>query len=124
MEKTDYLESLLSAKWEEKASQPFPEKASKDADKYFIFKNNKDTELGFAFFNQKQIARFRIFDIKTKEVSWFEIKMDSKINSVIEAIINNQNTIQQSEYFSLYFEISSKGEVAILAWEQYEDDYR
>ncbi len=118
------IENLKSNNWQEDSVQPFTEKVGNKASSYFSFKNKKETLLSFALFPDLKKIRFRIFDPITREVSWLEIGIDSNTDKIISKIIEKQNEITQPEAFGFYFEISGLGEVAILAWEQYEDDYR
>ncbi len=121
---TSYIELLKSNHWTEEPTQSFPEKAGKGADLYFTYKNKKENILTFAIFSKDNEIRFRVFDPKTKEVSWLQIGIDESVDQVISAIAEKQDEITQAEAFMFYFSISSLGKVAILAWEQYEDNYR
>jgi hypothetical protein len=115
---------LKSNHWIEETVQPFPEKAGKGADVYFSYKNKKENTLNFSFFSKDNNIRFRVYDQTSREVSWLEIGMDENAEKIIAAIVEKQDEITQPETFMFYFSISSLGEVAILAWEQYEDNYR
>lgn len=119
-----FIEILKFKQWREESTPSFSEKAGKGADIYFTYINKKENTLTFSVFTKDKNIRFRVFDPKSKEVSWLQIGIDANINKVISAIIEKRDEITQAETFMFYFSISSLGAVAILAWEQYEDNYR
>jgi hypothetical protein len=121
---TSFIEILKSNNWKEELTQSFSEKAGKGADLYFSYNNKKGNTLTFSIFTNDKNIRFRVYDPNTKEVSWLQIGMDASIDKVISAIVEKQDEITQPDTFMFYFSISGLGEVAILAWEQYEDNYR
>jgi hypothetical protein len=123
MNKLSFYEILRANCWSEQTVQPFAEKVGNKADRYFTYQNKKDNVLAFAVFEKESLVRFRIFDLKTGEVAWFDIEIDSQSDAVIKEITAKQDEITQAEAFGFYFSISSVGSVAILAWEQFEENY-
>ena len=124
MSDLSFTQILSSNHWTELSTPPFAENVGKGADTYFTYQNKKDNTLTVSIFSKDKKIRFRVFNIKTKEVAWLEIAIDSAVNTVISKIVEEQENITQADAFGFYFSISGLGEVAILAWEQYEDDYR
>jgi hypothetical protein len=123
MENLSFIELLMAANWKSD-NLSFKEKASRKAAHYFSYQNSRNNQLGLAVFPDEKFIRFRVFDMKTNEVSYLEIAIDNSTETIVGKIIEKQEELVQNDTFSFYFGISSLGEVSVLAWEQFEDDYR
>jgi hypothetical protein len=119
-----FTEMLMSNGWTAESGAPFAEKAGQGADAYFSFKNGKGNLLTLCVFEKDANVRFRVFDPGRRDVSWLQIVIDGDIDGVIAKIVEKQDEITQEGAFGFYFEVSGLGDVSILAWEQWEDNYR
>ena len=124
MAATHFQEMLKSNHWMEELKPSFAENAGQGATIYYSHKNKQKNTLTIAVFEKDKQIRFRVYDPKTKEQSWLQIEIDADVDKVVSKIIAQQDEITQEEAFGFYFSISGLGDVSILAWEQFEDDYR
>ncbi len=119
-----YPELLKSTGWTEAATPDFAEKAGAGASVYFNFRNQKGIHLTLAVFPVDARIRFRVYDPQTAEVRWLQVKLDPETDAVIAAIVAQQEELAPEGTMLFYMSISEYENVSILAWEQYEDDYR
>lgn len=114
---------LVASGWTLGTTAAFPEKAGHGATAYYAYHNAKGNRLTLAVFEQDQFIRFRIYDQTQPDAAWFQIGIDADVDQVIAEIDARRDEIQREGAFGFYFSISELGDVSILAWEQYEDDY-
>ena len=118
-----FPEMLKSSGWIAAASPTFAENAGRGASVYYSLENALHNSLAVAVFEAENFIRFRVYDPATSEGSWLQITIDADVDKIIAKIIAQQHTITEEETFRFYFGISGLGDVSVLAWEQYEDDY-
>jgi hypothetical protein len=116
---------LLSAQgWVESAANPFREKISQGAQFYATYQNNQNTVLGLAYFGTKDEFKLKVQAADTQDFTWFLVESKDKTEDFLSTLLSNQATAAYSNYFSLYLALSGVCPTSILAWEQWEDNYR
>jgi hypothetical protein len=115
---------LLEKGWQKPDSNPFQERVSQSADFYFSYLSTIGQNLGICIFNEKKLLKFRVSDPQNQDVRWFQSEFEDKLETLIQEIIEYQNQVSIRDYFGLYLKLSGICKTSILAWEQWESNYR
>jgi hypothetical protein len=124
MQSLSFSPTLISNGWMESSSPSFPEKAGAGAAIYYALHNPTGSDLSLAVFPADAIIRFRVYDPAMRESRWLQIQIDADTDAIISKIVARQADLTAETTFGFYFSIASFEGVSILAWEQFEDDYR
>lgn len=119
-----FKEKLITAGWQETTSNPFREKVSQGADLYFTFTAQNGQNLGICIFEPQKILKFRLANAQNQDCRWFQSEYADKLAELTQSIINQQDTVNLNNYFDIYFALSGICSTSILAWEQWESNYR
>lgn len=119
------METALTAQgWTKAEQNPFREKVSTRADAYFLLKNELNQELGLCVFSSNQLIKLRLFDPSEDDFVWFQVEYADKLPVFLDALIAEQHQADKNSYFGFYLALSATVPTSILAWEQWENNYR
>lgn len=118
------LSSLSQKGWTKEPSIPFNEAVAKEATECYTYTNQKNSQVAILTIPNKSLVRVRLSGTRGNNFNYFEIKTDSNEDAIINAIDSAKDDADINNYFSFYFSLQSGGEVSILAWEQWEANYR
>jgi hypothetical protein len=118
------LTSLTQKGWNQETTIPFREVVAQEATECYTYTNQKNSQVAILNVPSKSLIRVRLSGTRGNNFNYFEIKINSNEEVVIHTIDLAKDEADINNYFSFYFSLQEGGEVSILAWEQWEKDYR
>ncbi len=118
------FESLAQNGWKHHTSSPYQEAVSKEANNCYTFTNSKNTEIGLLTYADNSSVRIRLAGTRGNNFNYFEIPLKGNEEAVVNKINAVKDEADINNYFGLYFSLQEVGEASILAWEQWEKNYR
>ncbi len=119
------LESLTSKGWKKENAIPFREQIVKDAKECYSYSNAKNTQIALMPFTDQSVLTIRLAGTRGNNFNYFQIKIDATNEQlVVDKIDSIKDEVDINNYFNVYFGLQAVGEVAIMAWEQWEVNYR
>jgi len=109
--------------WEQHSEVPFKEAIAKKASICLTYHNAKNTQIGFLYYPEETSICLRLSSPDTDQFNYFQIKPEDMITT-LNTLIAAQDKADIHHYFGFYFDMQAAGEVSILAWEQWEPNYR
>ncbi|MGD1843386.1 MAG: hypothetical protein ACFB0B_21210 [Thermonemataceae bacterium] len=102
------------------------EKVAQEGDLYFSYTNPQQTLITLVYFAKNTSMRLCLQDLSNQEVRWFEIKIadQEQLGQFLEALAQQEQQVTLNNYFSFYAALSKVSNVSILAWEQWESNYK
>lgn len=103
-------------------AQALTEKVAQGANLHLSYKNKNQVQFDILFFEKENRIRLRFLG---SNVNWLQIKDYQKdVDAILDKLLKVQDDLSQGAWFSFYLAFSGICDAVILAWEQYEDDYR
>jgi hypothetical protein len=117
----DFMQAkLIQAGWQVFSQNPFREKVSQGAEIYFTYKSINGQNLGISFFEATKVLKIRLSDAQNQDCRWFASECTHRLEELLQAIINQQDTVNFAAYFGFYLALSGICPTSIVAWEQWE----
>ncbi|MBC7861700.1 MAG: hypothetical protein IAF38_01925 [Bacteroidia bacterium] len=116
-------QTLLKNGWQKQEANPFKEKIVEKAVACFTFENSNNTGIGFFTSEDPSRMYIRLYKPDNSKFNYFEIKTDT-VGKSIEKLISLQHSTNIDDYFSFYLDMQQACEISILAWEQWETNYK
>jgi hypothetical protein len=117
-------EKLLNAGWQLVETNPFREKVSKNADKYFTYTSALGHQLGICVFASQKLLKIRLADATQQKLNWFQSEFGNNLNDLVLTLMDRQDEADAHRYFGFYSALAGVCSTSILAWEQWESNYR
>lgn len=114
------LQALTAKGWTAQPTSRGNEKVAQAATAVFCYDTPSGDQIDLCYFEEEQKLRLRIYSPKEKDVRWFAIEVDNRLDELVQELVKTQNDIAFSNYFSFYFSMQAVCEISILAWEQWE----
>ncbi len=125
MNTQEQLKALTDKGWVEQSAPRFTDIIGQNADLYYSYDIPGGDQLDLCYFEKDNSLKLRIYGVSDREKNWFGMDADEHLPAFLEKLTEMQNSISRSAYFSFYFGIQSVSpEISILAWEQWEPNYR
>jgi len=118
-------ENLIQNGWKKEARISFSEEVAKQASECYTYINANNTQIALLFYADKSTVKIRLGGTRGIEFNYFEIKLSNNEVEIATAINAIKGEADISNYFSFYFALQGVSDtVSILAWEQWEKNYR
>ncbi|MCU0445637.1 MAG: hypothetical protein MUE85_12050 [Microscillaceae bacterium] len=115
---------LQQAGWQRADPNPFREKVSHNAQVYFTYQSALNTHWGICAFDEPKMLKIRLSGANSSSPNWLQIDFEQDTEVFAQVLIAQQDQVQAENYFGFYFQISAVVKATILAWEQWESNYR
>ena len=116
-------DQLTNAGWTLFAENPNKEAIAQKADVCLQFTNAKNTIISFMPSTERQSYMVKLAGIRGNDFNYFEIGSTSEA-ALMDAIDKEKENADVSNYFDFYSKLMNDFDVSILAWEQWESNYR
>ncbi len=121
----ELLKTLIEKGWVELSFPRFTEKIGQSADLYYSYDIPGGDQLDLCYFERDNSLKLRIYAVSDREKNWFGMNADVHLPAFLDKLTEMQNSISGASYFSFYFGIQDVSpDISILAWEQWEPNYR
>jgi hypothetical protein len=117
-------QKLTSVGWMASTENPFLEKVSQNAQAYFTYQSPKNQQLGLCVFESINVFKIRLAGTDNQQINWFQCELKDDGDLIIDTLIQNQDSANAGNYFGFYLALSAVCQCSILAWEQWESNYR
>lgn len=118
-----YFESLVQHGWKDLPVANNREAIAQKADKCYAYLNAKNTVVSVMPCTERESTLIKLQHGRGGHPNYFEVKTTRP--EELALLMNDlREEADVSNYFGLYFKLQEKFEVSILAWEQWEQNYR
>jgi hypothetical protein len=119
-----FIEKLTNAGWKFVETNPFPERVSQNADNYLTYTSLSGQYLGICVFAEKKLLKIRLTEASQQKLNWFQSEFADNLTDLVQTLIEKQDQADANSYFGFYLALSGVCATSILAWEQWESNYR
>lgn len=118
-----HFETLIQHGWKDLPVANNREAIAQKADKCYAYLNPKNTVVSVMPCSERQSTLLKLQHGRGGQPNYFEVKT-TRLEDLVDTINNLKDEADVNNYFGLYFNLQGKFETSILAWEQWETNYR
>jgi hypothetical protein len=115
---------LINQGWKQESEIPFREQIAAKASSCYTYSNAKGSSVAIMPVPSDSIVLIRLSSIRGNQFNYFQFTWNGNEDSIANAIDAAKDEADINNYFSFYFSLQSAGEVSIVAWEQWEANYK
>ncbi len=115
---------LINQGWKQESEIPFLEQIATKASSCYTYANKKYSSVAIMPVPSDSIVLIRLSSIRGNQFNYFQFTWNENEDAIVNAVDSAKDDADINNYFSFYFSLQSAGEVSIVAWEQWESNYR
>lgn len=115
---------LVNLGWKPESEIPFREQIASKASSCYTYSNSKGSSIALMPVPSDSTVLIRLSGTRGNQFNYFQFAWNGNEESITNAVNAAKDEADINNYFSFYFSLQSAGEVSIVAWEQWEANYK